>query len=373
MKLSSLLALPALLLVCSLSVAQEAPAPEAPKGEQVFLTAKWREGDSVRQRTTVETTTEMDNPMAGKITSKQTMVMVGVETFKSVSDKDVVTTELAYESLKIKSATSDISMEWDSEKPDEGDMEESQAAFYKAMIKSKYTLTYDPSGKLVGLKGFDKVLEESLKDADNPMAKSSLKASFGDQAMMRNFGSNSFYPGKLVAKGDSWDKTVDFAMPMGMGTLIVKSKYKLDDLEKNKDGQVAKVTGEGTITLEKKAAKEEKEGEKKEGEKEGEKIEDEPAEEPEMDLTTMFDISFENGKQTSEATLKVESGVTIKAVTRQTFDMKMTMKGEMQMEMVNKIASTVTVELLPPKAAEPAKAEGRESAPPEAPKEGEGK
>lgn len=358
-----LLPIGTLLLLVSTAVAQEVPSVKETKGEVVHIGPKWKKGETVRTKLTMESATEQDDPRGGdkKTTTKMLITMVSSETVKDIDEKNVVTAELAYESMAVKQE--DGGVEWDSTKDLENE-EHPLTGLYGAMLKHKYSLKYDAAGKLSEVKGFDKMFEEALKAyAENEsMAEAirgSMQSSMSDKAMLRMMAAATFFPGKAVAKGDTWEVKTEVPVPIVSSTLLMTTKYQLTAMEPGKDGTLARITGEGTMSS----------AEKKEKPAAEEAGTDEP-----KGLFSMFEYVYENGKQSTEIVFNVDRGLLVKLVMKQTMDMKITTKSDGSVTNC-KVANTTSMELLGPKPVEPAKPEADKRVPepekPSPPKEGE--
>lgn len=332
-----------LLAATNLIRSQEAPKPAEPQGAVVFIGPKWKKGEVARTKMTMESVTEQQNPDGEGVKTKMVIIAVQAETVKDIDAKDVVTTELVYESMSVKQE-GPAAFEWDSAK-DLENKDNPVTGIYAAMLTHKYSLTYDSAGKLSKVEGFDKMVKDAVKAyEDESMAeliRGSLQASMSDRAMLRSMSASTFFPGKPLAKGDTWEIKAEVPVAVVSATLTMTTKYKLTAVEQGKDGLMARISGEGTMSSveakKDKGAEEEGKGESK-------------------GLFSMFEYVYENGKQSTEIVFNVDRGLLVKSTMNQTMDMKMTVKSSGTVTN-SKVTNSTLMELLPPKPADAAKPE----------------
>lgn len=374
---SALIALVCAVVLALPSLAQEAPAPapgQAPaEAAPVYsLLTKWKVGQSYRQKLTLVSASEQDNPALGKIETSSTTTMIASETVKSIAEDGTVSTELEYESIALKSKSMAGESEWDSTRADDEQAASPEAQIYRIMLKHKYAMKYDAKGQLTDVKGFDVVLERFLeaqaKDAEMDEAalasmRKIMERSMGDKAMLRMMGQQNILPAQPVAGGATWDLKLDVPLPMMPVSLLVEGKLTLVSVAAGKEGTIATIKGEGTIKS-KPTEKAEEEADK-DGKEDGK--EDGKGGEPDLsDPFSMFDVEISNGKQRFDVQFDLDRGAVVKQVISQSFDMLLILKAG-DIEINQKTTNVNTIELLPPKAAEADKPESESEKPAKTP------
>jgi hypothetical protein len=152
-------------------------------------------------------------------------------TVKAVDAQGVADLEYKITGMSIK-AKGLQEMEWDSEK-DKDAPGDPQIAILSRMIGQVFNVRMSPAGKVLEVKGMDKVLDAMLKDMgpEAQLAAVQLKEMFSNDSqkgMMQQMAPQ--LPEKAVGKGDTWTNDFTLKFPV-MGGLKFSITSKLADLK----------------------------------------------------------------------------------------------------------------------------------------------
>lgn len=166
-------------------------------------------------------------------------------TVKEVDEKGNALVEMKVTAVSAK-ASGAMEYEYDSEKDKEAPANP-QAAMMAKMVGQSFTMRMSTSGKVLEVRGYDKLMDEMLKDLGDqagPM-REMMKQMMSDDTMKSMLQQMApMLPEKAVAKGDSWKNDFTLKMPM-IGGMKFGISSTLTDL---KDGE-AHVTQDWTIEL----------------------------------------------------------------------------------------------------------------------------
>jgi hypothetical protein len=202
-----------------------APAWAVPQ-DKVRLAWKFKEGQTLVFRSAQKNITSFGG---------QSMEQEQVQTFafgiKTVDAQGAADVEMKVTAIAVK-ASGIQEMEWDSEKDKEAP-ENPQAKMLSRMIGQAFQMKMAPSGKVLEVKGMEKLLETMLKDMgpEAQMAAMQLKQMFSDDAykgMMQQMAPQ--LPETPVAKGDTWKSDFTLKIPM-MGGLKFAITSRLADFK----------------------------------------------------------------------------------------------------------------------------------------------
>jgi hypothetical protein len=167
-------------------------------------------------------------------------------TVKDIDDKGNATIETKCVAVAAKGAGAAGEYEYDSEKDKEAPANP-QVAMMAKMVGHSFTMKMTPAGKIVELRGYDKLVDEMLKDLGDdagPM-KEMLKQMMSDDTMKSMMQQMApMLPEKAVAKGESWKNEFTLKLPM-LGGMKFGITSTLADL---KDGE-AHIAQDWTIEL----------------------------------------------------------------------------------------------------------------------------
>ena len=134
------------------------------------------------------------------------------------------TIDLVYESVLFNQYGTMGNIEYDSSNPPESIPDVVKG--FSALIGMGFTMVLSPKGKVLDIKGADKMLTEMLKSLDLPTGsvgesiEKSMKDQFGDQAlkeMMQNM--MPLYPEEPIGIGDSWIQKIDLSKGFAMNII----------------------------------------------------------------------------------------------------------------------------------------------------------
>jgi hypothetical protein len=152
-------------------------------------------------------------------------------TVKAVDAQGVADLEFKITGMSVK-ARGLQEMEWDSEKDKDGPGDP-QSQMLSRMLGQTFLTRMSPAGKVLEVKGMDKILDAMLKDAgqEAQLAATQLKEMFSNDAqkgMMQQMAPQ--LPERAVGKGDTWQNDFTLKFPM-MGGLKFAITSKLADLK----------------------------------------------------------------------------------------------------------------------------------------------
>lgn len=137
--------------------------------------------------------------------------------------------EIKYERIKTSQSAMGTTTEYDSDNKEASS--DPNDAVYQAMLNTPFEVVFTSEGKIEEAKGLDKMLEGAFDGLD-PQVAATLKAQFGNEALLMMFENmNSYLPNKAIKKGESWTipQTVNV---MGMN-MEISTTYTLKE---RKDG-----------------------------------------------------------------------------------------------------------------------------------------
>lgn len=202
-----------------------APAWAAPQ-EKVELKWKFKAGETLTFKSAQKNVTSF-----GGQSMEQEQIQTYLFGVKEVDAAGAAVIDMKISAIAVKSSGLQ-EMEWDSEK-DKDAPADPQAAMLAKMVGQSFTVKMAPSGKVLDVKGMDKLLEAVLKDMGPEMqiAAAQLKEMFSNDAykgMMQQMAPQ--LPEKPVGKGDTWTSDFTLKFPM-MGGLKFSISSKLEDLK----------------------------------------------------------------------------------------------------------------------------------------------
>lgn len=212
-----------------------------PAQEKVEVKWKFEKGRELRYRHVQKQTMEF----AGTAMEQQT-AQTHLWTVKDVDDKGVAGIETKVVAVAAKGTGPTGEYDYDSEKDKEAPANP-QVAMMAKMVGQTFAMRMTPAGKIVELKGYDKLVDEMLKDLGDdagPM-KEMLKQMLSDDTMKSMMQQMApMLPEKPVAKGESWKNDFTLKMPM-LGGMKFGITSTLADV---KDGE-AHIAQDWTIEL----------------------------------------------------------------------------------------------------------------------------
>lgn len=196
--------------------------------DRVELKWKFQKGQEFRYCVTQKSTVDM-----AAMTLEQSVKTTLSYTVDEVAEDGAASVTIKYESVAAK-ATGPMEYDYDSERDKEVPRHPAVATMAR-MVGLSFTVKMEPSGRILEVKGFDKLLEAILKDAGDdpqvPMMREMLKQNFSDETMRSNM-QQSFLPlpPGPVAKGDSWKNEMTMQVPM-IGKMSVSGQTRLTDVQ----------------------------------------------------------------------------------------------------------------------------------------------
>jgi hypothetical protein len=212
-----------------------------PAQEKVEVKWKFQTGRELRYRHSQKQTMEF----AGTAMEQQT-AQTHLWTVKGVDDKGVAALETKVVAVAAKGTGPAGEYDYDSEKDKEAP-ENPQVAMMAKMVGKTFQMKMTPAGKIVELQGYDKLVDEMLKDLgeDAGPMKEMLKQMLSDDTMKSMMQQMApMLPEKPVAKGESWKNDFTLKLPM-MGGIKFGITSTLADV---KDGE-AHIAQDWTIEL----------------------------------------------------------------------------------------------------------------------------
>jgi hypothetical protein len=189
---------------------------------------KFQKGQEIRYRVSQNTTIDT----AG-LTVEQAVRTTYFYAVAGVDEKGTAALTVKYEAVAIKSSGLQ-ELEFDSEKHKEVPADPT-AQLISRLVGRSFSLKLGPSGKVLEVAGFDKILDSLFKgsedDAQMAAQRQALKQAYSDEAM-QSMMQQMFMPlpEAPAAKGDSW-KT-DFALQMPMvGKMRLLGTSRLADVQ----------------------------------------------------------------------------------------------------------------------------------------------
>ena len=182
-----------------------------PAQEKVEVKWKFEKGRELRYRHAQKQTMEI----AGTAMEQQT-AQTHLWTVKDLDDKGVAAIETKVVAVAAKGAGPGGEYDYDSEK-DKEPPQNPQVAMMAKMVGKSFQMKMTPTGKIVELQGYDKLVDDLLKDLGDdagPM-REMLKQMLSDDTMKSMMQQMApMLPEKPVAKGESWKNDFTLKMPM---------------------------------------------------------------------------------------------------------------------------------------------------------------
>lgn len=196
---------------------------------KVDLRWKFQKGQELRYRISQLTTID-----AAGLTVEQSMRTTYLYAVSEVDEKGTATLAVKYEAVAVK-ASGLQDLDFDSEKHKEVPADPT-AQLVSRLVGQSFTLKLGPSGKVLEVKGFDRILDALFKEgADDPqqaLQREALKQAYSDesiQSMMQMMFMP--LPETPVGTGDSWKTELAFQMPVA-GKARLAGTSRLAGLER---------------------------------------------------------------------------------------------------------------------------------------------
>ena len=223
-----------------------AAAPFGISGQQVTLKWKYEAGAELNYRQTVSTETEMP----GQGTATTEMIYTLRWNVLDVADNGDATVRLTTDRIQMSMDGPMGTMSIDSASAEEAAAP--QMKIFTALAGMSYTLVVGPNGELRSLEGMEELrqrIRESLADEQIAMLDQMLDQSFSDDAMKNMFqqGVQSFPEGEVGA-GDTWDASLDTAVPM-IGSMTTHMTYTLERFDERGGATIAIISNLGTTEM----------------------------------------------------------------------------------------------------------------------------
>lgn len=175
-----------------------------------------------------------DMTMIQQVQGQQLNIKIGIKALMSYKVLDQLDTvylvACKYESLSMKMEMPNHTMSFDSENPRESDLLSKMMA---GMKKNTFTMKMSKTGKIVEVKGIEKLFDGLTESTTLPAAqlaqmKTQLSQSYGEEAFKANMEmSMALYPKIAVSVGDKW--ITKGKLKSGM-TADIETTYTLKDV-----------------------------------------------------------------------------------------------------------------------------------------------
>ena len=148
-----------------------------------------------------------------------------------VDDKGNFVINCKYLAVSMSSKNNFANVSYDSEKDK---VVPAQAKGMAAMLNESFTMKMTPAGKVVEVKGIDKIAAKMIKTMGlegNPMAQAQIKSMMSNEKIKSMMSQFSFYPDKAVGVNDKWKSTqsVNPGFKMDMDNTYTLTSIKGDD------------------------------------------------------------------------------------------------------------------------------------------------
>src|SRR4030042_1010412 len=182
------------------------------KGEKIQLQLKLKEGSSYEIKAGADQ--KISQTIQGqKMDMTQKTTMEYTFAVEKVEPNGNATAKISYNSIKFEQDGPGGKIEYDSSNPPEKITP--SAAGFAALKEGTFTVILSPEGRVVDMKGIDKMLDLVIEKLDLPdeatriQAKENAQNFFGEQVMKEMMESMmAIYPEKPVGVGDTWSKVV---------------------------------------------------------------------------------------------------------------------------------------------------------------------
>ncbi|OGF66666.1 MAG: hypothetical protein A2Y62_21365 [Candidatus Fischerbacteria bacterium RBG_13_37_8] len=182
------------------------------KGEKIQLQLKLKEGSSYEIKAGADQ--KISQTIQGqKMDMLQKTTMEYTFAVEKVEPNGNATAKISYNSIKFEQDGPGGKIEYDSSNPPA--KIPPAAAGFAALKEGTFTVILSPEGRVVDMKGIDKMLDLVIEKLDLPdeatriQAKENAQNFFGEQVMKEMMESMmAIYPEKPVGVGDTWSKVV---------------------------------------------------------------------------------------------------------------------------------------------------------------------
>ncbi len=216
------------------------------------LRYQWNKGETLRYRSTTESTVIMSGLPGGDMTVTNSMAQVQTLATDSVTADGTATIRATTESIKLDVGTPMGVLSYDStsKAPPSDPMMATMASVMSATIGQPITIVATADGSVKSVTGATAMIEkikQKLTGTDLS-ALGDLETQMGDEAMRAGFDQGfGSLPGRPVKVGDTWSTTVKVPNPMGdmtvSSTFTMQGTETVGGRELTKIGIVSKITG----------------------------------------------------------------------------------------------------------------------------------
>jgi hypothetical protein len=219
--------------------------------QEATLAYKWTKGETLRYRLTQKTATTMTGLPGGAPDAKldQLADQIFTMTVESVAADGTVTLRQSFESMRMDITSPGGKVTFDAAKPDPAAAPPEAAVqkLFAAMLNEPFTVTMTPTGKLVKIEGFTRLMDKvfAASPASDPRTAGALqqmRATLSDEQMMAMF-SQGFpeFPQRPLKAGDTWSGETTLKNP-ALGAMLMSSSLALAALEGTAAVQMARIT-----------------------------------------------------------------------------------------------------------------------------------
>ena len=218
--------------------------------QQATLAYKWTKGETLRYRLTQKSASTMSGLPGGKPDVKldQLSDQVFTMTVDSIGGDGTVTLRQTFESMRMDITSPMGQLSIDAAKPDASANPPEQAVqkMFAAMIGQPITVVLTPTGRVVKIEGFTKLLDKMLgaappSDPQTAGAVQQMRSTLNDEQMSSMF-SQGFpeFPARALKPGDAWTAEATVQNP-AFGAMLMSSAMTLVALEGSAPAQMAKI------------------------------------------------------------------------------------------------------------------------------------
>lgn len=192
------------------------------QADAVDLRWKLEKGQQLRYKTTHKSLAE-----GGGVFLEKEMAVTYLHSVTDVDAEGTATLRCAYEGIAAWSKGLQ-EYRYDSEK-DKASPKDPGVRMLSRLVGQSFTVKMSPSGRVVEVLGFDKILEAIVKDApDEDAGRRALQQVFSNESTKSLM--QQIYlplPGKKVSPGDSWSNELALQMPGVMGEAKLATQSRL--------------------------------------------------------------------------------------------------------------------------------------------------
>ncbi|MEJ2881318.1 DUF6263 family protein [Pedobacter sp. GR22-6] len=169
--------------------------------------------------------------VAGKDMNINMEMVGGIKQTVTAVENDVYSIDVTYQSIAMKVNSITGAIELNSEK--KGALDSTMTAMFDKMKNKSFQITMDKQGKVLDIKNLESLFSgmfDGLKMPEDKkeQIKTQLMQAYGDKGFRERMQAMSgFFPGKAVAKGDTW--TAEGKLE-GTVSLDMKTVYKLEEV-----------------------------------------------------------------------------------------------------------------------------------------------